>query len=182
MAADGPAMDISAELSQKWGRYGVWVYLSSVLRFPFRHSGEGRDPVLVFSLALPFKGRVGWGWCSHFVIPAKAGIQFLSFHSGENLSHRHSGGSRNPFALSLNFGASREPTHVPVSFPRIPARESLSLACARESNQREHTLAAAVAGLLPGDSARTLRTRAHPCARPCGLFPPRPRRGREGTR
>jgi hypothetical protein len=52
---------------------------------------------------------------------------------------------------------SRNPTHVPVSFPRIPARESLSLACARESNQREHTLAAAVAGLLPGDFARTLR-------------------------
>ena len=28
------------------------------------------------SLALPFKGRVGWGWVWGFVIPAKAGIQF----------------------------------------------------------------------------------------------------------
>ena len=38
------------------------------------------------SLALPFKGRVGWGWCScacahaflNYFIPAKAGIQFFS--------------------------------------------------------------------------------------------------------
>ena len=37
----------------------------------------------------------------------------------------------------MRCGATREPTHVPVSFPRIPARESLSLACPRESNQRE---------------------------------------------
>ena len=35
-------------------------------------------------LALPFKGRVGWGWCwfglfFSLVIPAKAGIQLLAF-------------------------------------------------------------------------------------------------------
>ena len=51
------------------------------------------------------------------VIPAEAGIHLLSSFDF--------------------FGASRNPTHVPVSIPRIPARESLSLACPRESNQRE---------------------------------------------
>src|SRR6476620_12080188 len=28
----------------------------------------------LFALALPFKGRVGWGWCPDLVIPAEAGI------------------------------------------------------------------------------------------------------------
>ena len=71
-------------------------------------------------------GGDGVGGRSHVVIPAEAGIHLLLFLIVSALS--------------------RNPTHVPVSFPRIPARESLSLACARESNQREHTLAAAVAG------------------------------------
>src|SRR5690349_12577415 len=62
------------------------------------------------------------------------------------------------------------------------ADESLSLACARESNQREHTHTAAVAGHQPGDFARTLRrfadgtslcrqrTRAHRARAPSGFF------------
>src|SRR6185437_12278790 len=64
----------------------------------------------------------------------------------------------------------------------ILAAESLSLACARESNQREHTHTAAVAGRQPGAYARTLRrfadgtslcrqrTRAHRARAPLGYF------------
>jgi len=55
----------------------------------------------------------------NLVIPAKAGIQLL------------------PLSLLLIFSVSRNPPHVLVRFARIHARESLSLACPRESNQRE---------------------------------------------
>jgi hypothetical protein len=39
---------------------------------------------------------------SSFVIPAKAGIQFLSFHSGESLPFRHPSESWDPFAFSFD--------------------------------------------------------------------------------
>jgi len=81
--------------------------------------------------ALPFKGRVGWGWVpifvptsnlviqaktSHLVVPAKAGTQCLFF----------------------GFGFSRQPTHVPV-FSHSPslASESLLFACPKRSNQEK---------------------------------------------
>jgi hypothetical protein len=90
---------------------------------------------------------------------------------------------------------SRKSTHVRVLFrPPSMADESLSLACPRESNQREHTLAAAVAGhrarrLKRGHSGGSLT--AHPCAdserarvarAPLWAFSSGPRRSREGTR
>src|SRR3954471_5613193 len=76
----------------------------------------------------------------------------------------------------------RQPTHVPVFFlPPSMAAESLSLACARESNQREHTLTAAVAGeagdcaspfrrFADGTSVCRQRTHAHPARAPAGFF------------
>ncbi len=65
--------------------------------------------------ALPFKGRVGWGWCS---------------------PPRHSGGSRNPFCFWLLALRDNRLTSVCVS-STIHGRRLLSFACPKESNQRK---------------------------------------------
>jgi len=70
---------------------------------------------------------------SHFVVPAKAGIQFLSFHSGESFPFRHSGGSRNPFAFSFNFRRLAKTDSRPCGVPpAILAAGSLSLLAQRK--------------------------------------------------
>src|SRR6478752_913146 len=70
---------------------------------------------LPFDLALPFKGRVGWGWCSGAVIPAEAGIHF-----------------------DLLFGWLREDRLTSVcGSSTIHGRRLLSFACPKESNQRK---------------------------------------------
>ncbi len=61
------------------------------------------------ALALPFKGRVGWGWVCHgflslaflsLVIPAKAGIQLLPSPSGRVERCAGEGADREAFALT----------------------------------------------------------------------------------
>ena len=98
---------------------------------------------------------------------------------------RNPGESRDPVTLLWVSPLSRQPTHIPVFSTRIPARGSLSLACPRESNQREgqpgcraRLRGFAAGGRVPltghpwPDSGR----RAIPRASPSGLFvrpPPR---------
>jgi len=89
---------------------------------------------------------------------------------------RHSSASWNPaFALAFDFALTAS-----LRFSaRIRASGSLSLACAREINQREHPPGAALPaavrkvrpGSLDGHPAHS-RTRAHPCARPYGRLRP----------
>src|SRR3954467_2085566 len=80
------------------------------------------------------------------------------------------------------FGIDAKTDSRPCVFPpALLAVGLLSLACARESNQREHTLAAAVAGEA-GDFASALRrfadstslyrqrTGPHPAGHPLGFF------------
>src|SRR4051794_25099844 len=86
-----------------------------------------------------------------FVIPARAGIHFLSLvFIGWALAHRFD------FALFLRPRFATTDSRPCVVSSAFLAAESLSLACARESNQREHTLTAAVAGEA-GDVASALR-------------------------
>ena len=117
--------------------------------------GEGlRNAALFFSsLALPFKGRVGWGWCS------SRRFSFSSFRrEPPTSSSRRRPGSSSflfipakafPFVIPaeagihllflLTFGASRKPTHVPVVFRPPSWRPGHFLCLPRESNQREGT-------------------------------------------
>ena len=62
--------------------------------------GLGCCGLLWFFLALPFKGRVGWGWCSYSCALAR---EIPISHPGESLSFRHSGDSRIPFVFSFDF-------------------------------------------------------------------------------
>jgi hypothetical protein len=110
-----------------------------------------------------------------FVIPAEAGIHLL---------------------LHFDCGRLREDRLTSVcGTSAIPGGRSLSLACPRESNQREGhprgrghagiparvTTQARSGGLLTGHPWPAANACAS-CARPCGLFPARACRGREGTR
>jgi hypothetical protein len=79
--------------------------------FGLRHPGEGR----IFSPPLQGEGWVGWIFyavsASHFVIPAKAGIQRLAF------------------VLAV---LSRQPTHVRVLFVAHPCAPVTSLSLPKE--------------------------------------------------
>jgi len=114
---------------------------------------------------------------SNFVIPAKAGIQLLPL-----------------LLIFFDLPRSAITAPRPCAFRAHPARESLSLACPRESNQREghprgRGRRAPARRLREGATevrwrhipVPTANSRAS-CARPYGLFPSRPRRGRGGPR
>ena len=107
-------------------------------------------------LALPFKGRVGWGWvevrhsgegrnpasssafpvCPAFVIPAKAGTQRL---------------------CSLVFGFSRQPPHVPVLFRSPSWRAGHFLLLAQEKVTKEKGTPEGAVGDEAADCASPLR-------------------------
>src|SRR5262249_21906938 len=125
------------------------------------------------------------GASASLVIPAEAGIPLLV---------RHPGGSRDPFAVVLVAFRENRLTSL-CGLVAIHGDQSLSFACAKESNQRKHTSRPRSAGI----HARGLRERARgpdaapPCAdtgrartraparvRCTRPFPPPARRGREG--
>jgi len=122
-------------------------------------------------LALPFKGRVGWGWCSF----------------------RHSGGGRNPvFALAFSASTttdSRPCAFVPhpcgpVSFSCLSKRKKPKRRTPSRPRSRAHparATARARSGVcrqrIPALTANSARSIA-PTLR---AFSPRTRRGQEGT-
>src|SRR6476646_8327892 len=126
----------------------------------------------LFALALPFKGRVGWGWCPDLVIPAEAGIHF-----------------------ALVFGVLARTDSRPCVFrrPSMVAGHFLLLA-QKKVTQEKGTLASAVCrASLPGKlrkdsegfagstSVCSRRSGRHPAGHRFAAFPPSPCRGREGT-
>ena len=131
-----------------------------------------------------------------FVIPASAGLTLsFSFSFRRSLRFRHSGGSRNPFAFSFVCGRFAKTDSRPcVVTSAILAAGHFLLLAQEKVTKEKGTLAVAVAGhpcpataqarsggLLTGHPWPAANARAS-CACPCGLFPPRACRGREGTR
>ena len=117
--------------------------------------------------SLPFKGRVGWGWC-----------WFSLHHLGERLP---TSSSRRRPGSSLIFCFSRQPTHVPVFFTRHPWRASHFLLLAQEKVTKEKGTPEVAVGLWPTARGRCggLLT-GHPW--PDSEPPQRPRRAQGGPR
>jgi len=87
------------------------------------------------SLALPFKGRVGWGWVARAraLLPCEA---LPTRHPFSISSSRRRPGSSSLPCSHLPRLATTDPHPCVFRSPSL-ASESLSLACPRESNQRE---------------------------------------------
>jgi hypothetical protein len=108
----------------------------------------------IFSLALPFKWRVGWGWClvvscarrtrGYFVYSGESlslhhsgegrdPVPFLSLRLSESLPFRHSGESRNPSAFAFDVWRFAKTNSRPCDVPSaILAAGSLSLLAQRK--------------------------------------------------
>jgi len=126
----------------------------------FRRPRRLRPEALPFTKALPFKGRVGWGWCfSSLVISAQAGSQLLALSCFSNCR------ASTRLRRAGHFLDSGHPAlrRYAASFA-VRAAPAAQCLC-KESNQRNTPPVARSPGILPSDSARLLRgsLNVHPC-------------------